>query len=256
METDDLWHKLKTLKGRGRAIQVRNALIEKYLYLVKYYAEKINNKTPNSVELDDLFSAGVLGLIDAINAYDIERGVNFAAYAAPRIRGAIIDGIRTMDWAPRLMRSRMRKLDVIREEVEARLGSPATDDDIRRHMRISWDEYRGMVKKASSISIGRLYSDLGNKNRDHDESFDYADMLEDVKQLEPSDNIENEDAMNNALMGLNGEDRLVVILRYRENMTMKEIAKVIGISQSGVSLLHKLILDRLKTNKHIKNLCK
>src|SRR5690349_11695045 len=120
---------------KTRAEPLRNVLMEHYLHLVRYNAERIHVKLPDEVELDDLMSAGIFGLMDAIAAFDLERGVKFETYCAPRIRGAILDELRSMDWVPRLVRSRAHKLDTASKQLEVELGRSPTNDEIAKRLR-------------------------------------------------------------------------------------------------------------------------
>src|SRR5215475_2305774 len=116
--------------------KLRNILMENYLHLVRYNAERIHVKLPDEVELDDLMSAGIFGLMDAIAAFDLERGVKFETYCAPRIRGAILDELRSMDWVPRLVRSRAHKLDHATKQLEVELGRTPTNDEIAKRLKV------------------------------------------------------------------------------------------------------------------------
>src|SRR5271169_459110 len=116
---------------------LRNILMENYLHLVRYNAERIHVKLPDEVELDDLMSAGIFGLMDAIAAYDIHRGVKFETYCAPRIRGAILDELRSMDWVPRLVRSRAHKLNDATSALEAQLGRKPNESELAKHLKVS-----------------------------------------------------------------------------------------------------------------------
>ncbi len=116
---------------------LRNVLMENYLHLVRYNAERIHVKLPDEVELDDLMSAGIFGLMDAIAAFDLERGVKFETYCAPRIRGAILDELRSMDWVPRLVRSRAHKLDGATKQLEVELGRAPTNDEVAKRLKVS-----------------------------------------------------------------------------------------------------------------------
>ena len=120
---------------------LRNRLIERYLALVRYNAERVWAKLPEGVDLNDLISAGVFGLMDAIDAYDMERGVKFETYCVPRIRGAMLDELRTMDWVPRLVRSKASKLEAARKQVEAEVGRPPTDPELAEKMALPLPEF-------------------------------------------------------------------------------------------------------------------
>src|SRR5580692_2218780 len=131
---------------KTRSEAYRNILMENYLHLVRYNAERIHVKLPDEVELDDLMSAGIFGLMDAINAFDLDRGVKFETYCAPRIRGAILDELRSMDWVPRLVRSRAHKLDNASKQLEIELGRSPTKDELARKMQVSIGEFEKMAK--------------------------------------------------------------------------------------------------------------
>src|SRR6202050_1238319 len=122
---------------KNKTEALRNMLMEHYLHLVRYNAERIHVKLPDEVELDDLMSAGIFGLMDAINTFDLERGVKFETYCAPRIRGAILDELRSMDWVPRLVRSRAHKLDGATKQLEVELGRSPTNEEVAKRLKVS-----------------------------------------------------------------------------------------------------------------------
>src|SRR5687767_14872549 len=133
IEIDDIW---KRYKADPNDQELRNLLVEQYLPLVKYNGERIWARLPDGVELDDLISAGVFGLMDAIDAFDMTRGVKFETYCVPRIRGAMLDELRTMDWVPRLVRSKASKLNEATKTLEAKLGRHPTEQELSEHMQI------------------------------------------------------------------------------------------------------------------------
>jgi len=141
---------------KSKSDALRNALMENYLHLVRYNAERIHVKLPDEVELDDLMSAGIFGLMDAINAFDLNRGVKFETYCAPRIRGAILDELRSMDWVPRLVRSRAHKLDTAAKSLEAELGRCPTNHEIADRLKVSLGEFEKMAKDASAVGLVSL----------------------------------------------------------------------------------------------------
>src|SRR5438552_2796330 len=131
------------------AVELRNQLVEYYLPLVRYNAERIWSRLPEGVDLDDLISAGVFGLLDAIDAFDLERGVKFETYCVPRIRGAMLDELRTMDWVPRLVRSKASKLEEARRTLEAQLGRPPRPDELAERLGVTLQEYEKMAGDAT-----------------------------------------------------------------------------------------------------------
>ena len=149
----DVWIEYKKTKTEA----LRNILMENYLHLVRYNAERIHAKLPDEVELDDLMSAGIFGLMDAIDAFDLERGVKFETYCAPRIRGAILDELRSMDWVPRLVRSRAHKLDDASKQLEVELGrSPDQRRARQAPARSPMSEFEKMAKDASAVGLVSL----------------------------------------------------------------------------------------------------
>src|SRR6476660_5910299 len=154
----DVWIDYKKHKTEP----LRNILMENYLHLVRYNAERIHVKLPDEVELDDLMSAGIFGLMDAIAAFDLDRGVKFETYCAPRIRGAILDELRSMDWVPRLVRSRAHKLDNASKELEVEMGRTPTNDEIAKRLKVPMAEFEKMAQDAPAVrlvSLSRKWSE-------------------------------------------------------------------------------------------------
>src|SRR5437868_4001133 len=141
MDLQQLW---RDYRGEPR-VELRNRLLEHYLPLVKYNAERIWSRLPDGVDLDDLISAGVFGLMDAIDAFDLDRGVKFETYCVPRIRGAMLDELRTMDWVPRLVRSKASKLEEARKMLEVQLGRPPRAEELAERMGLPLDEMEKMI---------------------------------------------------------------------------------------------------------------
>ena len=137
-------------------LELRNYLVERYLPLVKYNAERIWSRLPEGVDLDDLISAGVFGLMDAIDAFDLERGVKFETYCVPRIRGAMLDELRTMDWVPRLVRSKHTKLEETRKALEAELGRPPLPGEMAEKLGVSIEEFDKMAGDATAVGLVSL----------------------------------------------------------------------------------------------------
>jgi RNA polymerase sigma factor for flagellar operon FliA len=225
-------------------VELRNQLVEHYLSLVKYNAERIWARLPEGVELDDLISAGVFGLMDAIDAFDLERGVKFETYCVPRIRGAMLDELRTMDWVPRLVRSKASKLDDARKQLEAANGRPARPEELAQKLGITIDELDALVGEATAVSLVSL-----NKKWYETDSYKDVreiDILEDKKAEDPTHRLQNRDLMRLVTRGLNRNERLIIILYYYEDMTMKEIGATLDLSESRVSQMHSSIVARLQ----------
>jgi len=223
---------------------LRNRLMERYLPLVRYNAERVWAKLPEGVDLNDLMSAGVFGLMDAIEAFDMERGVKFETYCVPRIRGAMLDELRTMDWVPRLVRSKASKMEAARKAVEAQTGRPPTDAEIAAQMGLPILEFERLKTEASAVNLVSL-----NKKWYETDSYKdvrEVDVLEDAKGEDPTNGIQKLDLMKLVTKGLNRNERLIIILYYYEELTMKEIGSTLGLSESRVSQMHSSIVGRLK----------
>ena len=237
----DVWSEYKKDQTNQR---LRNALIEKYLPLVRYNAERVWAKLPEGVDLNDLISAGVFGLMDAIEAFDLERGVKFETYCVPRIRGAMLDELRTMDWVPRLVRSKASKLEAARKQIEAQLGRPPTEPELAKALSLSLEEFEKLKSEASAVNLISL-----NKKWYETDSYKDVreiDILEDSKGEDPTRGIQKRDVMKLVTKGLNRNERLILILYYYEELTMKEIGHTLGLSESRVSQMHSSIVNRLK----------
>jgi RNA polymerase sigma factor for flagellar operon FliA len=223
---------------------LRNILMENYLHLVRYNAERIHIKLPDEVELDDLMSAGIFGLMDAIAAFDLDRGVKFETYCAPRIRGAILDELRSMDWVPRLVRSRAAKMDQAGKQLETELGRAPTNDELASRLGVPMSEFEKMAKDSSAVGV----VSLNRKWYETDSNKDVReiDVLEDKRGMDPVREIQRKDLKDMITKGLSRAERLIIILYYFEEMTMKEIGATLDLSESRVSQMHSSILARLK----------
>src|SRR5215207_9033287 len=178
-EIKDVWIEYK----KQPTEELRNQLMVNYLHLVRYNAERIHVKLPDEVELDDLMSAGIFGLMDAIAAFDMDRGVKFETYCAPRIRGAILDELRSMDWVPRLVRSRAAKIDTANKQLEVELGRAPTADELAKRLKVPMSEFEKMAKDASAVglvSLSRKWFET-DSNKDVRE----IDVLEDKRGADP-----------------------------------------------------------------------
>lgn len=227
-------------------VELRNRLVERYLSLVKYNAERIWSRLPDGVELDDLISAGVFGLLDAIEAFDLTRGVKFETYCVPRIRGAMLDELRTMDWVPRLVRSKASKMEAARKQLEAALGRPPKPEELAEKLGVPLDQLDSYVGDATAVNLVSL-----NKKWYETDSYKDVreiDILEDKKAESPTGRLQNRDLMKLVTRGLNRNERLIVILYYYEEMTMKEIGATLNLSESRVSQMHSSIVARLQSH--------
>ena len=239
-ETTALWEEF--IQDRSNQ-KLRNALIERYMHLVRQHGERLGSRLPDEVELDDLVSAGVFGLMDAIDAFEPSRGYKFETYCAQRVRGAMLDELRNMDWVPRLVRSRHRKLMEASKELSNNLGRQPTHDELAEHLHLTTNELDKMMCDANAVNL----VSLNKKWFETDGNKDIAeiDLVEDKKGEDPTTRIQKTDIMRLVTKGLNRNERLIIILYYYEEMTMKEVGMTLDLSESRVSQMHSSILERL-----------
>jgi len=245
VSTEDVTQLWEAFKADPSNQSFRNRLVELYLPLVKYNGERIWSRLPEGVELDDLVSAGVFGLMDAIDAFDMSRGVKFETYCVPRIRGAMLDELRTMDWVPRLVRSKASKLNEAVKTLEARLGRAPTEIELSTRLEISVPELEKMMLEANAVGL----ISLNKKWYETDSHKDVReiDILEDKKGEDPTKRIQKTDLMRLVTKGLSRNERLIIILYYYEELTMKEIGATLDLSESRVSQMHSSIVQRLQS---------
>ena len=230
--------------SKAKTEELRNYLMEKFLHLVRYNAERIYTRLPDEVDLEDLMSAGVFGLRDAIDAFDLERKVKFETYCATRIRGAILDELRSMDWVPRLVRHRTNKIEQARQEIEKRTGRPATDAEISASLNVEGEDFEKLKRDGDAVSTRSLTQRCfpSDGSRDVRE----IDVIRDESQSNPISDVQRRDLKDLLTKGLSRAERLIVVLYYYEGMTMKEIGSTLDLSESRVSQMHSSILLRLK----------
>jgi RNA polymerase sigma factor for flagellar operon FliA len=244
MDQTELW----TIYQANPTEELRNFLIVKYRPIVRYNAERVHTRLPDEVDVDDLISVGIFGLMDAIDGFDLERGVKFETYCAPRIRGAILDELRSMDWVPRLVRQRSGKFEQARQKIEMRTGNTATDEDVKGHLGVDGEEFDKFKRDSHAVGVTSLTrrafpSDGGGEVRE-------IDVANDDRQTDPVSELQQRDIKNLITKGLSRAERLIVVLYYYEGMTMKEIGATLDLSESRVSQMHSSILARLKAQMH------
>lgn len=226
---------------RDRSDHNRNRLVVTYAPLVRHVAERIHKGLPCDVELDDLCSAGVFGLVEAIKCYDASRRVKFEHYCGIRIRGAILDELRAMDWVPRLVRSRSSRMGRASASLKATLGRPPTD----RELSIKLNAHNGAFQRIKRDSSAAGVSSLSRKYFSTDSNKDVCeiDVLKDDRQISPFVEAQCDSLKSLLVKGLTRVQRLLVILYYFDQMTMKEIGPVLGLSESRVSQMHTEIVN-------------
>ncbi len=224
--------------------ELRNELAERYLQIVRFNAERIRTKLPVEVDIDDLMSAGTFGLLGAIESFDLSRGIKFETYCSPRIRGAILDELRSMDWVPRLVRNRSQKIEHATKHLKSELGHVPNDTELAERIGVSLIEFRRMARDGTAVSMTPLSRKQGDdESRREGHEFD---VLEDRRPVDPFVEAQKTDLREFISEGLTRTERLILILYYYEQMTMKEIGETLDLSESRVSQMHSAIVDRLR----------
>ena len=212
----------------------RETLIVETLPLIKHIAHRVATKLPTSIEMRDLINAGVLGLLDAVDKFDPERNVKFKTYAEVRIRGAIIDSLRSLDWAPRSLRKKGKDLERTYADLSQKLGRPATDEEVSEAMGEDLANFHALLDQLHGLTIG---------------SFENMGDSEDSGSNDPYARFESNeitDLLGEAIEELPEKERLVLSLYYYEEFTMKEIGTLLGVNESRVSQLHTKATLRLR----------
>jgi RNA polymerase sigma factor FliA len=243
-DTADLWRQYR----RTRDQALRDRLILSYAPLVKYVAGRLGSGLPAHVDEGDLVSYGLLGLIAAIERYDPDRDVKFETYAIARIKGSILDELRALDWVPRSVRSRAREIERAMTELEAKLGRAPSDEEIAGKVGISTDELEESLTDISRSSIAAL-DELWTISGSGGDQIALIDTIEDTSGPEPQSafaQTEMREAVADAIARLPEREKLVITLYYYEDLTLREIGEVLGVTESRVSQLHTKAILRLK----------
>ena len=240
MDVSKIWEEF----FKNRNDYYRNILIENYKHIVKYTAERLHTKLPDKVEVDDLISVGTFGLIDAIDAFDPNRGVKFETYCSPRIRGSILDELRSMDWVPRLVRSRASQLSKATKFLEADLGRKPTEEELAEKLELDTNEFNRLQKDANAVGVISLNTNFNDDT--NEKNINELDIIKDRKSENPLIEAQKRDLKNLLTKGLTRAERLIIVLYYYEEMTMKEIGVTLDLSESRVSQMHSSIVARLK----------
>lgn len=245
MSNNSLMKKYKDEPTRLKP-QDREELIKEYAPLIKFIAQKIAVRLPSNIELDDLISSGVIGLMDAIEKYDPTRDNKFKTYAEFRIRGAILDELRAQDWVPRSVRDKAKLLDKTVSDLEADLGRQASDEEVAAKLNMTLEEFFELVNQVRPVSVLSIdeiatFSNVDKKS--------LMSLLEDVKVANPFIQLNSKsvkDVITRAIEELPERQRLVLSLYYYEDLNLKEIGKVLRVTESRVSQLHAQAISRLR----------
>jgi RNA polymerase sigma factor for flagellar operon FliA len=247
---EDLWRSYK----RSKDTRIRDFFVKQYAPLVKYVAGKVAIGMPNNVEFDDLVGFGVFGLFDAIEKFDPDKHVKFKTYAVTRIRGAIFDELRTIDWVPRSVRQKTREVEETIRKLEASLGRAAADEEIAKAMRMNIKDFHNLMLKISGTSVLSL-NEVWYSGEDNDK-MSIVESIESPTSLNPDSIVEKEEIKRiivEAINELPEKEKKVLVLYYYEDLTLKEIGEVLEVTESRISQLHTKAILRLRAKlSHIK----
>ncbi len=237
-------NKLWETYAKNRAADIRETLIIEYSPLVKIIAGRLSIYLGYNVEYEDLVSYGIFGLIDAIDKFDYGKGIKFETYASLRIRGAILDQIRKMDWVPRTLRQKQKKMDAALLKLEKELGRPATDQEMAAELGITIEEFyswENQSKASGLVSLDEFLEQGTEVRTDSSEGtrYDSPDAVVEKKELK--------ELLKAALEILTEKERNVILLYYYEELTLKEISSIMEVSESRISQLHTKALQKMKT---------
>jgi RNA polymerase sigma factor FliA len=239
-ELEIIW---KTYK-RTRDENLRNTLIEHHMPLVRTIAERVLQTLPKSIDVDDLSSAGTFGLMDAINGFDLSRGIKFKTYCTTRIRGSILDELRSQDWVPRLVRLKAHRLERAIRALEGRLGRNPNQAEIAKELEITLEELQAHQAEANAKTIFSLSEKWDDG--DDDKDIEKVEILADRKSVNPVDTIQQRDALDMITSSLTKKERLIILMYYYEGLTMREIGEIMELTESRVCQIHSNVMARLK----------
>ncbi len=241
-----------------REQKLREELITEYAPLVRFVVGRLGIPPTSLLEIDDLISYGMIGLINAIDRFDLVRGVPFEAFATPRIRGSVIDHLRSLNWQPRTAVSRVRQVEAALASVEQRMGRPAKEEEVAGELGVSIERYRQTLLDASTTVLSL---DVPVSSFHDEEMSPLKDLLEDEDAPGPAEEAERQEmaiALSSAIEQLPEREQLLLALYYQEELTMKEISKIMSVSESRVCQLHMQAIMRLRgvlhTNRPEENL--
>ena len=233
----------------GLTMEEKSEYVERYSPLIRYLADRLAARLPDHINKDDLVSAGVLGLIDAVDKFDPARAIMFKTYAEFRIKGAMLDELRSLDWVPRSIRKKSNQLEKLWQRLEGELGRPPSDEEAAAALSLSVVDYLKLLDEVRTINILDLDAFKAVDKTGARESRDIYDLLADENALDALTLLsqdEMRDVLAKSIEDLAEKERLVVTLYYHEELTMKEIGQVLGYTESRISQLHTKSLLRLR----------
>jgi RNA polymerase sigma factor for flagellar operon FliA len=233
---------------QNQQVEERNQVILEHLPQIRYIAQRMAMRLPPEVQLEDLISSGVIGLLDAYEKFDPSKGVSFRTYASVRIRGAILDNLRGLDWAPRDLRSRSREVEQAYARLEQMHSRPATDEEVARELNLELAAFQSLLDQLNGLTIGHFRS-----GDDEGEGVDADNLPLWYSPISPVDSpfeavgkVEMSELLARLIKQLPEREQLILSLYYKEELTMKEIGQILGVNESRVSQLHTRAVLRLR----------
>jgi RNA polymerase sigma factor for flagellar operon FliA len=248
--TEDLWVLYQEVRALGETgadnlEKIRNELMERHLPLVRYIADRLLQTLPKSIELDDLVSAGLFGLMDAIKGFDPERGIKFKTYCSTRIRGSILDQLRSQDWVPRLVRLKATKIEKALQRLTGEYGREPTFNELAEALDM---EHSELSKEMAEASAKAMFS-LSEKWEDHDDDggTEKLDVLQDHSSTDPFREMNRSDLLHFVTRSLTHKERFIIEQYYQVGHTMREIGEMLALTESRVCQIHSNVMGRLKS---------
>lgn len=247
LQTEQIWelyHAARAKKNTAELERLRNALLERHQPLVRYIAERLLQTLPKSIELDDLVSWGNFGLMDAIRGFEPERNIKFKTYCTTRIRGAILDQLRSQDWVPRLVRLKASKIDRALQKLTGEYGREPTHAELAEALKMDHGE---LISELEGASAKAMFS-LSEKwdDRDDESAVEKVDVLEDRRAIDPIGELHKRDMMHYLTKSLSHKERFIIEQYYQVGHTMREIGEMLALTESRVCQIHSNVMARLK----------
>jgi len=250
LPTEEIWDHYQVARRGGpkqaqKLERIRNVLMERHYPLVKYIAERLLQTLPKSIELDDLISAGLFGLMDAIRGFDPTRGIKFKTYCTTRIRGSILDELRSQDWVPRLVRLKAHRLEKAMRRLEGELGRDPNQFELAEAMEMTLDELQATRAEANAKTIFSLSEKWDDSEEDNE--MEKVEILADKRCVDPVQSQHQKDVLELITANLTKKERLIIIMYYYEGLTMREIGEIMELTESRVCQIHSNVMARLKS---------
>lgn len=249
LPTEKIWELYRRARKGGpkeaeKLESLRNALMERHYPLVRYIAERLLQTLPKSIELDDLVSAGLFGLMDAIRGFDHSRNIKFKTYCTTRIRGSILDQLRSQDWVPRLVRLKAGRIEKALQRLTGEYGREPTHAELASDLDLEHEELSLEMQSASAKTMFSL-SDKW-EDRDEDSGIEKVDVLEDRKSIDPITELHRRDMLHFLTRSLTHKERFIIEQYYHVGHTMREIGEMLSLTESRVCQIHSNVMGRLK----------